>query len=96
MGQTADGKTELWNVETGERVERHPIDARGMIASGEYSPEPVAAKAPASESDDELDGLSKDELVALADEQGLTVTREDGEDGAPLKGDYLRALRAAE
>lgn len=39
-----------------------------------------------------LDDLSKAELVALAEERGVTVTRADGENGAPLKSDYVRAL----
>lgn len=40
--------------------------------------------------------MKKDELVALAEERGLTVTRSDGEDAEPVKADYVRALEAAE
>lgn len=39
-----------------------------------------------------LDALTKDELVALAEERGVEVTRQDGEDAPPLKSDYVRAL----
>lgn len=36
--------------------------------------------------------MTKDELVALASERGIDVERADGESGAPLKSDYVRAL----
>lgn len=42
--KTAQGKVAIYNVETGDRVERWPVDARGMIASGEFSPTPVELK----------------------------------------------------
>lgn len=42
--------------------------------------------------DVDLPALTKDDLVALAEERGVEVTREDGEDGPPLKSDYIRAL----
>ena len=42
--KTAQGKVAIYNVETGERVERWPVDARGMIASGEFSATPVELK----------------------------------------------------
>lgn len=42
---------------------------------------------------DALADMSKDELAALAEERGVTVTREDGRDDlAPTKADYQRAL----
>lgn len=41
---------------------------------------------------DELDGMTKDDLVAEAEARGLTVTRGDGEEGDPLKADYVEAL----
>lgn len=39
MAKTPDGRLILVHKETGERVERHPVDAKGMIASGEYEEE---------------------------------------------------------
>jgi hypothetical protein len=38
--------------------------------------------------------MLKDDLVALADERNLTVTRGDGGDGEPTKQDYIDALSA--
>lgn len=40
----------------------------------------------------DLEALSKQELVELAVERGVDVERADGEDGVPLKADYIRAL----
>lgn len=40
----------------------------------------------------DLEGLTKDDLIALAEDRGVEVSREDGEDGPPLKSDYIRAL----
>jgi hypothetical protein len=38
------------------------------------------------------DEMTKDELIAAAEQRGLTVTRADGEEGEPLKQDYIDAL----
>jgi hypothetical protein len=43
---------------------------------------------------DDLDAMTKDELVALAEKEGLTVARGDGSEGDPLKSDYVDALAA--
>lgn len=40
--KTAQGKVRLYPVDGGEPVERWPVDARGMVASGEFSPTPLA------------------------------------------------------
>lgn len=42
----------------------------------------------------DLDALTKEDLVALAEDRGVEVTRADGKEGAPLKSDYVRALSA--
>ena len=39
---------------------------------------------------------SKADLVALAEARELTVTRGDGQDGDPVKADYVAALEAAD
>lgn len=41
---------------------------------------------------DELEAMTKEDLVDLATDRGLTVTRGDGSDGEPLKADYVNAL----
>lgn len=41
---------------------------------------------------DELESMTKEELVGMAETRGLTVTRGDGEEGDPLKADYVEAL----
>lgn len=43
-------------------------------------------------SEKELQSMKVDDLQALADESGIEVVRGDGEDGEPLKADYVRAL----
>jgi hypothetical protein len=42
--------------------------------------------------DASYDEMTKDELIAEAEQRGLTVTRADGEEGEPLKQDYVDAL----
>jgi hypothetical protein len=49
---------------------------------------PSAGAVPASE----LEGKTKAELVEMAEARGLTVTRGDGEEGEPVKQDYIDAL----
>jgi len=41
---TAQGKVVLFNNETGERIERWPVIAKGMLANGEYSATPVGVR----------------------------------------------------
>lgn len=43
----------------------------------------------------ELAELSKGELVELAEEHSIEVTRGDGAEGEPVKADYVKALAAA-
>lgn len=44
---------------------------------------------------EQLEELDRGKLEKLAERHGLTVTRGDGQDGAPLKGDFVDALSAA-
>lgn len=44
FGQTF-GKVMVYHVETGKAVERWPVDARGMVACGEYTYDPSAEMA---------------------------------------------------
>lgn len=55
--------------------------------------EGVKSAAPAGDKDPE--DMTKDELEAKANELNLTVVRSDGEEGEPLKVDYLNAVKAA-
>lgn len=41
--RTPEGKWVLYHGTTGQRIERWPVDARGMLVSGDY----LAAPAPA-------------------------------------------------
>lgn len=41
---------------------------------------------------EDLEGMTKADLVALAEKEGITVLRGDGEDGDPVKADYVEAL----
>jgi hypothetical protein len=45
-------------------------------------------------SQEELNGMTKEDLTTLAAEKNITVTRGDGTDGEPLKADYVAALGA--
>lgn len=72
----------------GDPVERGPSEPEPVD-------EPVEHQADdGEEAEDELDlaSLSKPELVALAERRGIDVVRGDGEDGPPLKNDYIAAL----
>jgi len=58
--------------------------------------EPVASKEAAAPGEaKDWDSLTKAELEAEAEKRGLTVKRGDGEDGDPVKADYVKALKAA-
>jgi hypothetical protein len=41
IARTPDGKWVLFRVATGERLERWPVDARPLIATGEYTTDPL-------------------------------------------------------
>lgn len=47
----------------------------------------------APKDEDDLAKRTKDELEAIAKARGIEVKRGDGQDGEPLKDDYLRALQ---
>ena len=44
FGANPTGKVTLYHVETGEAIERWPVDARGMVAHGEYTLEPPSSE----------------------------------------------------
>lgn len=59
----------------------------------------VGAPEGGSKGDDGTEGYSsktKQELVALAEERELEVVRRDGQDGEPVKADYIAALEEAD
>lgn len=45
--------------------------------------------------DEDFDSMTKDDLVERTRSQNLDVKRSDGEDGEPLKEDYVKALKRA-
>jgi hypothetical protein len=49
-----------------------------------------------SHSREELEGMTKADLVELAEQQGVEVTRGDGAEGDPVKADYVEALATAD
>jgi len=49
---TQQGKVRLYNAETGEAIERWPVDAKGMVASGEYSYEKPTGRSKAAKTAD--------------------------------------------
>lgn len=66
--KTAQGKVKLYPADGGEPVERWPVDARGMIASGEFSATPVEAKkgSEAAEVDDSPEASQRRRELAAA------------------------------
>lgn len=65
VAKTAQGKVLLWDNETGEPVERWPVDAKGMLAAGTHSATPVEGKEPG-------EGEPQRPAVAGAPVSGLT------------------------
>lgn len=48
---TPTGQWVLWDVATGQQLTRWPVDAQGMVASGEYTltpPEGITPEVPAA------------------------------------------------
>jgi hypothetical protein len=48
LPRTPDGKVVLWSVETGERLERYPIDARELLATGAFTTDQASAESAVS------------------------------------------------
>lgn len=74
------------------------VDAEGKEAKAPSKSEVAGSvskpqSAPATDDAPDFESMSKEELVKLAEERGLEVTRADGEDGAPLKSDFVKALQ---
>lgn len=55
----------------------------------------VEPSMPTTDETVDLASLSRDELVAMAEDLELEVTRADGKDGKPTMEDYIRALSEA-
>lgn len=71
-------------------AKRVPDDKRVTDVEVEYatSRAPETPEAPA----ESLESMTRKQLEDMAAEQGVEVERADGEDGLPLKSDYIRAL----
>lgn len=72
-------------------------EAKTLVGTGQArwaaeTPERRTPETPETPKARPLDTLTKAQLVELAEAEGVDVQRADGEDGAPLKSDYLRAL----
>lgn len=87
--------------ETGEQLSADEARKAGNVSASEAQLAHARAEDKASEAPsaggsglttEQLDAMSKDELVAEAERRGLTVTRGDGGDGEPTKQDYYDAL----
>jgi hypothetical protein len=46
--RTSEGKWVLYQCATGKRLERWPVDARAMLASGDYTADPSNGQVPAA------------------------------------------------
>jgi hypothetical protein len=85
-GRSGSGVEQTDDIVT---VEGHLVGGR-PTAPGRAGGKQAGGKGAASE---DLESLSKDELKELAAAKGVTVEREDGEEGEPLKSDYVTALK---
>lgn len=84
-------------IALGSAIEVEAVTDKDGNRTGEIVP---VAPSPSSDradggSENGLNSMKKDELVTLAKEREVEVTREDGEDGEPTKADYVRALTEA-
>jgi hypothetical protein len=78
------------NAEIGEAVDVDVDNAKAYIAAGAAR----AVKGGGGAGSSGLALKTKDELIELAKERDVQVTRADGKEGDPLKADYVRALSA--
>jgi hypothetical protein len=87
-----DGETGDVIFEEGSRAAANQARARSFSTppntGGVNTGESQGGGTPASE----LEGKTKQELMDMAAERGLTVTRGDRQDGDPVKQDYIDAL----
>lgn len=74
-------------------------EAKTLVGTGQarWAVEAPEARAPKVETPETprarpLDSFTKEELIDTAEDRGVDVVRADGEDGAPLKSDYIAAL----
>lgn len=81
--------------EEGSRAAQNAARARQGIAPA-GTPIDNPAGTVSGKTLEELGRMSKPDLVALAEEKGVEVTREDGGDGEPLVSDYVTALSEPE
>lgn len=93
MNQLAAGPAGV--MLAGQEYEVSGALGSALVSSGaaEWSgapPREEAVTVPTEARD--LSGLTKAQLAAMAERHGVEVTRADGEDGDPLKSDYLAAL----
>lgn len=79
-------------------AEEVTVDDEGVVtpAGGTEAEGKDAAEVADPNAETKLEDLTKAELIALAEERKVEVTRADGGDGDPLVEDYIRALSAAE
>lgn len=78
----------------GTDLRKPKSEAENLVMTGQARWKTETRPTPAGETPEspDLSGLTKDQLVAMAERHGVDVQRADGEDGAPLKSDYVRAL----
>lgn len=68
-----------------------PNDPNSVVSSTRGTPR-TSTRARGEYTREQLEEKGKDQLIKLAEKANLTVTRADGEDGEPLKDDYIDAL----
>lgn len=73
------------------RLRRTEAENLVMTGQARWCETRPMAKVETPEAPD-LSVLSKSQLATVAEARGIEVTRADGEDGVPLKSDFLRVL----
>lgn len=86
-----------WASPKGRRIDRASVEAfrkRGPLSSRGQS-DPGVSRSNDNAANAYAD-MTKDQLEAEAERRGIEVTRLDGQDGEPLKSDYIAALSDAD
>lgn len=86
--------TMIYGQYAGYEIRKPRSEAENLVMTGQArwaTEHPTVPTGETPESPD-LSGLTKAQLVALAESRGVKVERGDGKDGDPVKADYLRAL----
>jgi hypothetical protein len=76
--RTPEGKWRVYDKETGAYLDRWPIDARGLLATGDYVDEPPEGSEPAPQATPEQRGIVEGEGTPLIPGRDLEQKSREG------------------